>query len=713
MESVIVAGDKKISFTFKDICKRSGSVGYENNCSFIGVVDLSQEEIKRIPASFYNNPRFGYIPVATFLGGRVESENSLVKSAAGLLLQYSMAATTEKSMMDRWEEDFLKHVQSVAKVQGPSLPFKLAYEIEKSEEEELSKSTSSDIKLLIVSFVAVMAFTFIVMHSFMDKVASKAFLSFAACGAIGMAIGSSFGLMGYSQVKFNPVVAFVTFLLLGLGVDDSFVMVQAYHYTAEKLSKDATVKERMELAFRTAGVSMFFTSLTDFLAFAVGATSNFPAVQGFCAYAAAGVAFMFVYQLLFVGAFMALDAHREYSQVAWYWSVVGRGYLWPKLYKSDETPSNTNYVTADGHCRSQPETELLKRIARAYGRAILEPVVSAFILILFAGYLAVAVYGAATVGTGLDIRDLAASDSYWTIFISERFRLFNDYGPLYLIAFPSAVTDMSLPGERVKFLETAKKIEEDACFTPVPQGVWLRDFQEFVRKGGGDETLQGDAFYSSLSTWLQGNGSDYLKDMIVELKDGKVSSIKAFRIKVRQIPGTTTSGDKVGVPCMKQVRKILDETYPPNKDVRPLTINDRDSFVFWEGSAIIVEQTVLNLIYAVSLVRKRIIMSRMTLRVQAAACFVVTVIIIPHPVTPSDSKSLVALTFAAGSLLPRYVRRGNDPGGPCWRSVADRAMTSKDDQVGTLGSMSLVSNMRIETISMIDLVSLSCLPPAL
>ena len=29
MESVIATGDKKISFTFKDICKRSGSVGPE------------------------------------------------------------------------------------------------------------------------------------------------------------------------------------------------------------------------------------------------------------------------------------------------------------------------------------------------------------------------------------------------------------------------------------------------------------------------------------------------------------------------------------------------------------------------------------------------------------------------------------------------------------------------------------------------------------
>ncbi|EKX48436.1 hypothetical protein GUITHDRAFT_105584 [Guillardia theta CCMP2712] len=447
-----------------------------------------------------------------------------------------------------------------------------------------------------------MAFTFIVMHSFMDKVASKASLSFAACGAIGLAIGSSFGLMGYCQVKFNPVVSFVTFLLLGLGVDDSFVLVQAYHYTSSR------------------------SRLQESLSFS--------------------------HLLLFFGAFMALDAHREYLQVPWYWSMIGKGFLWPKMYSSEETPSKNNYITDQGHCRTQPETQLLKRLGRAYGEMLLHPLVSACVLVLFAGYIAVAVFGASKVGTGLDVRNLAASDSYWTIFVTERFRLFNDYGPLYLIAFPAAVIDVSKPGERTKLMGVAREIEQDSCFLQVPQGLWLRDFQAFVRTTGADETLlEGEAFYDSLSVWLAGTGKVYLKDIMVTFKEGKVVSIESFRMRFRQIPGTTTSGDKLGVPCMKQVRRILDQSYPPNKDIRPLTIDDRDVFVYWEGSAIIVEQTVLNLIYA------------------AAACFVVTVFIIPHPILCFIAMIVVAMIL-----------------------------------VGTLASMSLISNMNIETISMIDLV---------
>eukprot|EP00961_Rhodomonas_salina_P070238 943152-Rhodomonas_salina.1 len=53
----------------------------------------------------------------------------------------------------------------------------------------------------------------------------------------------------------------------------------------------------MGTTFETAGVSILFTSLTDIMAFAVGASSVFPAVVGFCAYTATGVAFDFLFQV--------------------------------------------------------------------------------------------------------------------------------------------------------------------------------------------------------------------------------------------------------------------------------------------------------------------------------------------------------------------------------------------------------------------------------
>ena len=60
-----------------------------------------------------------------------------------------------------------------------------------------------------------------------------------------------------------------------------------------------------------AGVSITITSLTDFAAFAISATTSLPALSSFCVYAAFGVFFLFLFQILFFSAFLALDARRQ------------------------------------------------------------------------------------------------------------------------------------------------------------------------------------------------------------------------------------------------------------------------------------------------------------------------------------------------------------------------------------------------------------------
>eukprot|EP00960_Hanusia_phi_P047419 758398-Hanusia_phi.AAC.1 len=592
-------GEHKVNYT--DVCQRSDRIGHKDECWFIGVVDIKNEELLDLPPVTFFSPKVGYIPVATFAGGRqVSADGSRVERVRGWLLQYRLSRKVSTGVLNLWEDAFLSLLESISDKLPPSRRFKLAYEISRSDALELSKSTSSDTNLLVIAFVAVCFFSFLIMHSFSDKVASKGCLSFCASLSICLAIGSSFGLMGYCGVRFNPVVAFVSFLLLGLGVDDSYVLVQAYHCTAESLPPEASVKDRLALTFKTAGVSIFFTSITDFIAFAVGASSSFPSVQGFCAYAATGVVFLFIHQLLFFGAFLALDAHREYSKLSWMWLMLGRGIFWSPRYNSEESPANTGYLTEQGKSRSPPELAFVKRFAAAYGNFLLHPRVAPFILLGFAGYVGVALYGAVKVGTGLDLRDLAASDSYWTIYVTNRFLLFNDYGPLYIVALPARSSDLSIPQEREKLLRVVSTIEADACFLREPQGVWLREFyRDEAARGVKVEELQGRAFEEELRSWLGGNGTIFLKDFVFDQGNPSEWRLEMTRVRVRQIPGRTTSGDKTGVPCLKKIRSILDDNYPRNLEDRPLTVDEMNTFVFWEASAIIVQQTILNLVYAV------------------------------------------------------------------------------------------------------------------
>lgn len=65
---------------------------------------------------------------------------------------------------------------------------------------------------------------------------------------------------------------FSVFGFSGLGVDDMFVIIEAWNnLTALQRRKDLKVK--IALAMQHAGVSITVTSVTDFVAFAIGATT--------------------------------------------------------------------------------------------------------------------------------------------------------------------------------------------------------------------------------------------------------------------------------------------------------------------------------------------------------------------------------------------------------------------------------------------------------
>ena len=76
----------------------------------------------------------------------------------------------------------------------------------------------------------------------------------------------------YALVMHPPLLFWYIFCLAGLGVDDMFVIIEAWNnLTALQRRKDLKVK--IAIAMQHAGVSITVTSITDFVAFAIGAST--------------------------------------------------------------------------------------------------------------------------------------------------------------------------------------------------------------------------------------------------------------------------------------------------------------------------------------------------------------------------------------------------------------------------------------------------------
>ena len=90
--------------------------------------------------------------------------------------------------------------------------------------------------------------------------------------SVGMAILVSFGLCAALGVFYGPVHSILPFLLLGIGIDDMFVITQCYsNLSKEDLKRSLPIQ--IGTTMRHAGVSITITSITDFAAFAVGSST--------------------------------------------------------------------------------------------------------------------------------------------------------------------------------------------------------------------------------------------------------------------------------------------------------------------------------------------------------------------------------------------------------------------------------------------------------
>ncbi|VDM55358.1 unnamed protein product [Angiostrongylus costaricensis] len=107
-----------------------------------------------------------------------------------------------------------------------------------------------------------------------DWVLSKPLMGIIGVISALMAIVSSTGLLLLLNVTFVDMCTVMPFLSLTIGIDDSFLMLAAWHDTPRHLD----VVDRVELSMRHAAVSISITTLTDALAFLIGAIAPLPAV---------------------------------------------------------------------------------------------------------------------------------------------------------------------------------------------------------------------------------------------------------------------------------------------------------------------------------------------------------------------------------------------------------------------------------------------------
>ncbi|CAN0336849.1 unnamed protein product, partial [Ascophyllum nodosum] len=223
-------------------------------------------------------------------------DNGALSGAEAFMQSYSLREAAE---VITWEADYQSFMADEADAYADT---------GRSIDDALAASISGEIFLFAITYIIMVLFVQSVLgRCFAGPVRRRTWLGLGGIFCVLAAGLAAYGLNSGFGVPFTSLVQVLPFILLGIGVDDMFVIVAAFDHT----DPDLPVEERVALGLKRSGFSITYTSLTNFIAFMLGSTSSLPAVEYFCLYAGTAILFDFFLQVTLFVAFLTMDANRQ------------------------------------------------------------------------------------------------------------------------------------------------------------------------------------------------------------------------------------------------------------------------------------------------------------------------------------------------------------------------------------------------------------------
>lgn len=448
-----------------------------------------------------------------------------------------------------------------------------------------------------------LAYTLIILFSVvscfrLDCIRNKMMVAVFGVFNVAMSVVSGFGLMLHIGVPFVIIVANSPFLILGVGVDDMFIMISAW----QKTSLMESIKERLSNSYSKVAVSITITTITNVLAFYTGITSSFRSVQYFCIYTGTTLLFCYFYSITCFGAIMALDGKREIACFRW---LDKPDQKYASLKKSCCVPFGS---APDEHGEDKHPMNLFFR--DYFGPLLTTAKAKFFVVLLYIFYIVSSIYGCFQVQEGLDLRNLASDDSYITPYFNVEEDYFSDYGPRVMVIVTQSVNYWD--GDvRQKLDKCMIQFEESEYVDKNLTEFWLGAYIQYLNNSGNDPNDK-NTFMNSISGFLE-ISPIFTYDINVS-SSNEITSSRGFI----QTIGVSSSSNKKRM--LLQIRGIAE-----NCEV-PLMVYNQ-AFIYFDQYAAIIENTVRNVMIA------------------STAMLIVSLLLIPHPVCS------LWVTFAIASVI--------------------------------------------------------------
>ena len=228
-------------------------------------------------------------------------------------LEYAKAAkvywildTDRAGVSDKWATAWEKHIETTIEKYSDAHPlirfqmFTLGGFIDIFEADFLD-----DAILLLVALCMVQGYCYLMLGN-CSPIHCRCFLASIGLLCVSISITAGAGVcFGIGQLM-TTVHNILPFMLLGIGVDDMFVVVNTIDQTPDHLPAD----KRFVVGLSHAGPSITITSFTNALAFFFGGFTSLEALNSFCFFACVQVCCLYISVLTIFSAAMVWDIRR-------------------------------------------------------------------------------------------------------------------------------------------------------------------------------------------------------------------------------------------------------------------------------------------------------------------------------------------------------------------------------------------------------------------
>ncbi|KAI7816819.1 patched family-domain-containing protein [Gamsiella multidivaricata] len=413
------------------------------------------------------------------LGG-FEDEDYL--SAKAFIITYVIQNSVDNEVTERaheWELRYLEFMDDLVHNRIKDIrteDLRISYSSESSLEIELNKSSNTDIRTVVLSYLAMFLYASLALGRFQLSspkrivIDSKFTLGMSGIFIVLASISTSVGIFSFLGYKITLIIAeVIPFLVLAVGVDNIFIL--CHEFERRKMNHpEETIEECAGRTLGRMGPSILLSALSETIAFALGGMVTMPAVSVFAMYAAMAVWVDFLLQVTAFVSCIALDAQRT---------------------EEDRVDCMPCLLISPAPQAIETEGILPAWVRKYYGPLILNSSVKKIIIAMFLGLLTAGLCLLPSLEIGLDQRLALPNDSYMVQFFNDLDGYFRVGPPVYFVvqdvdtttrhgqqqicARFSTCSDSSI----ANVLEQERK-RPQVSYIEQPAAVWIDDFLHWL-----------------------------------------------------------------------------------------------------------------------------------------------------------------------------------------------------------------------------------------